>query len=104
MQKLGLIGKQLTEVLTLVGYSSDIGKEVLQMITKLSKLAPSDPNAAAERRNIEQMAMKNTQQNQQMQQLKQQQAGGGGQPGAGGAPPPAQPGAQPGMGGMPRAA
>lgn len=98
MQKLGLIGKQLTEILTLVGYSSDLGKEVLKMLTSISKLAPSDPNAAAERRNIEQMAMKNTEQNQQMQQLKAQQAGGGGQPGAGGAP------AQPAMGGMPRAA
>lgn len=93
LQKLGLIGKQLTEILNLVGYSSDVGKEVLEMLRKISKLTPSDANAAQERRTIEQMAMKNTQQNQQMQAMKQQQATGaaGGQPGGGMPQPPSAP-------------
>lgn len=96
MQKLGLIGKQLTEILNLVGYSSDVGKEVLEMLRKISKLTPADANAAQERRTIEQMAMKNTQQNQQMQAMKQQgqqpgAAGAGGQPGGGMPQPPSAP-------------
>lgn len=95
LQKLGLIGKQLTEILNLAGYNSEIGKEVLEMLRKISKLTPSDANAAQERRSIEQMAMKNTQQNQQMQQLKQQQMQGAG---AGGPPQPPQAPSMPKMG------
>ena len=73
----------------MAGAASDIGKACLEALNKLVKFVPAGSvSPAAEKNNIEQMAMKNAQQNQQMQALKAQSAGGG-QPGA--APPmPAQ--------------
>ena len=94
-QRLGLVVKQLEELLPMAGAGSEIGKAVLEALNKLVKLVPSGSvNPAAAKNNIEQMAMKNQQQNQQMQAIKAQ-AMKGGQPGGapGGAP-----------GGMPQAA
>lgn len=94
LQKLGLVVKQLTDILSMTGVQSDVGKGVLEALNKLAKLSPAGSTSpAGEKNNIEQMMMRNAQQNQQMQALKQQQ--GGGQP---------QPGAQPGAPPMPRAA
>lgn len=83
MQRLGMVIKQLTEMLPLIGATSEIGKSVMKAIQDLAKHVPAGANnQAAERNNLERMMMQNTQQGQQMQQMRQQQA----QPGAG-APP-----------------
>jgi hypothetical protein len=87
VQKLGTILKTLTEVLSMVGASSEMGKELLPMITKLAKLVPpGSVSPAGEANNIQNMALKNAQ-NTQMMQMMKQGAGGGGQ----GAPPPPMP-------------
>ncbi|MDE2099013.1 MAG: hypothetical protein KGL39_17295 [Patescibacteria group bacterium] len=75
-QRLGLVVKQLEMLIPLAGATSEMGKAVLEALNKLVKYVPSGSvSPAAEKNNIEQMAMKNAQQNQQMQALKQQQAG-----------------------------
>lgn len=104
---MGLIAKQLTEMLNLTGVQSDMGKTILKMLNDASKIAPpGSVSPAQEKNNIESMAMKNAANNQQMAQLKQQMAGGGapggappGMPGPGGPAPggPAPAGAMPGM-------
>ena len=87
-QRLGLVIKQLEELIPMAGATSEIGKACLDALNKLVKyVPPGSVNPAAAKNNIEQMAMKNAQNNQQMQAIKQQSAGGG-QPGG-------QPGAQP---------
>ncbi len=94
LQRLGSITKQLTELLSLSGAMSDVGKVVLEVLPKLTKLVPpGSVSPASEKNHIEQMQMKNTQQNSQMQALKAQQMQQAGQ--GGGGQPPAQ---------MPRAA
>jgi hypothetical protein len=83
-QKLGLIVKQLEEIIPMAGAASEIGKAALEALNKLVKLVPAGSvTPAAQKNNIEAMAMKNAQQNQQMQALKQQrmqEGQGGGQP------------------------
>jgi hypothetical protein len=77
MQKLGMATKLLTEALPLVGATSEVGMQVMDMIKKLAKhVQPGQLNPAAERNNIEQMAMKNQQNSQMQQQMKAAQAGG----------------------------
>ena len=90
-QRLGLIIKQLEEIIPMAGATTDIGKACLDALNKLVKYVPAGSvNPAAQKNNIEQMAMKNTQQNAQMQALKAQRMGqGGGQPQGG--PPQGQP-------------
>ena len=91
MQRLGLVIKQLTEILPLAGASSDIGKTVLDVLTKLTKHVPSGSNTQASERNaIDQMAMKNAQAAQTNKALQ-----GGGQPGGGQGQPPMGGGGQP---------
>ena len=81
-QRLGLVIKQLEDLIPLAGATTDIGKACLDALNKLVKYVPAGSvSPASAKNNIEQMAMKNAQQNQQMQALKQQQ---------GGAQPPAQ--------------
>ena len=78
----------------MAGATTEIGKACLEALNKLVKYVPAGSvNPAAQKNNIEQMAMKNTQQNAQMQALKQQrmQGGQGGQP-QGGAPQGQMPG------------
>lgn len=90
-QRLGLVVKQLTELLPLAGAGSDMGQAILKALTSLTKYVPSGSvSPAAEKSNIERMSMQNTQQNAQMQALKQQSAGGA-QPPPGG---PQMPGAR----------
>jgi len=74
-QRLGLVIKQLEELIPLAGAASDIGKACLDALNKLVKFVPAGSvSPAAEKNNIEQMAMRNAQSNQQMQALKQMQA------------------------------
>ena len=88
-QRLGLIIKQLEEIVSTAGAASEIGKDALKMLNIAVKhVPPGAVNPAAAKNNIDQMSMKNTQNMQQMAQMKQAQAGG--QPGApGGVPSPA---------------
>ena len=81
MKRVGLVVKQLTEVLQLAGATSDIGKDILKAINMLVKHVPSGAvTPADDRNNIERMSMQNTQNSQMQQQMKQQAAQGGGQP------------------------
>jgi len=80
-QRLGLVVKQLEQLIPLAGAASDIGKACLEALNKLVKYVPAGSvSPAGEKNNIDQMAMRNAQQNQQMQALKAQQAQGGQQP------------------------
>ena len=82
LQRLGLVVKQLSELVPLAGATTDIGKDILKALTTLTKHVPSGSvTPAAEKNNIERMSMQNTQSNQQMQALKQQMAQGGQQGG-----------------------
>ena len=76
-QRLGLVIKQLEELIPMAGATSEIGKACLDALNKLVKYVPAGSvSPAAQKNNIEQMAMKNQQQNQQMQALKQQRMQG----------------------------
>ena len=76
-QRLGLVIKQLEELVSLAGATSEVGQAALKMLNIGVKLVPpGSVTPASAKNNIEQMAMKNAQQNQQMQALKAQQAGG----------------------------
>ena len=78
MQRLGLVIKQLTDILPLAGATSDIGKTVLDVLGKLAKHVPAGSNTQASERNaIDQMAMKNAQAAQTNQALQKQSMGGG---------------------------
>ena len=86
-QRLGLVIKQLEELVSMAGATTEVGQAALKMLNIGVKMVPpGSVTPASAKNNIEQMAMKNAQQNQQMQALKAQ--GAGGQPGA--APMPAQ--------------
>ena len=77
---MGLIVKQLQDMLQMVGAGSEIGKTVLKMLNMGVKLVPSGSvTPAAERGNLERMQMQNTQNNQQLAALKQSQGGQQGQ-------------------------
>lgn len=72
LQRLGSVVKQLEELIPLVGAASEPGREVLKALGILVKLVPAGSQSpAAQRNNIEQMAMRNTRDNQQMKQLEQ---------------------------------
>ena len=90
LQRLGLVVKQLEELIPVAGATTDVGKAVLEALNKLVKLVPpGSVSPAAQKNNIEQLAMRNTQNNAQMQAVmaQRQQAQGGGAPGgAPGAP------------------
>jgi hypothetical protein len=100
LQKLGPILKQLHEVVPLVGFSSEIGKAVMDAISKIAKLVPAGSvSPASESNQLQNALMRSQQQNAQMQSLKPPGGMLGG-PSGGGAP-----GGMPGGGpGMPRAA
>jgi len=76
MQRLGLVIKQLTDLLGLAGAGSDIGKDILKMLNIATKHVPAGAvSPAAEKNNIERMAMQNAQQGQQAAQMRAQQPG-----------------------------
>jgi hypothetical protein len=81
LQRLGSVIKMMTDILPLVGATTDAGKELMKAMTGLSKYVPAGSvSPAADRNNIEQAAMRNTQNNQQMQAVQQMRQGGA-QPG-----------------------
>ncbi len=78
LQRLGVCLKQLEQLVPMAGTTSELGKDVLDALRKLSKHVPSGSvTPAAEKNNIQQMMMRNTQGNEQMQALKAAQSGGG---------------------------
>jgi hypothetical protein len=80
---LGLVLKQLGDIIQLAGATSEMGLAIMDMIKKGSKFVPQGSvTPAAEKNQIDNMAMKNTQNNQQMQAIMAQKAQGG--PAAGG--------------------
>ena len=84
LKRVGLVVKQLTDILSLAGATSDIGKDILKAINMLVKHVPSGAvTPADEKANLERMSMQNTQNSQMQQQMK----AGAAQGGAGGPPP-----------------
>jgi hypothetical protein len=85
VQTLGVFASKLPEMISMVGFSSDLGKELTNIMTKLAKHLPSgggnDPTS--ERNVLNRMQQTNAQNMQQVQQVKPQMPPGGG----GGAPP-----------------
>ena len=90
-QRLGLVIKQLEELVSMAGATTEVGQAALKMLNIGVKLVPAGSvSPATSKNNIEQMAMKNAQQNQQMQALKAQRMQGQGGPAQQGAQMPAQ--------------
>lgn len=74
LQRLGVVVKQLEQLLPMAGASSELGKDVLDALRKLTKHVPSGSvTPAAEKGQLERTMMANTQNNQQMQALRQSQ-------------------------------
>lgn len=87
LQKVGVMVKQVQDVMQMVGAGSEIGKDLLKVLNILVKMAPAGNVSNASERNIlEQSLMKNTQNGQTMAALKQSQSAPA-KPGAGAAPP-----------------
>jgi len=87
MQRVGVLVKQMTEILPMVGATSELGQALMKSMTSLAKhVPPGSTSNAAEKNSIEKMAIQNQQNGQMQQQMKQP-----GQSGA--APPPSMPGA-----------
>lgn len=102
MQQLGVVVKQLEQMVPLAGANSELGQVVLKTLTQLAKFSPPGAVTPAGERNVlEGAMMKNAAQAPMIAMLRQRMAeaaGGGG----GGAPPPGAgggmpPGAQPRM-------
>lgn len=88
MQQLGVINRQLTEILSKVGPSSELGQTILDVLKKLSRHAePGSVTPQQEANQLQKAQLQNAQNGQVLQMLRQQ----GNQPQGG----PAQPG-QPG--------
>jgi hypothetical protein len=91
MQKVATAIKFLEAALSQVGSTSDIGKVVLESLTKLSKMAPPGSVSQAAQRNELDEAQRKNMQAQQMQKQLNAPPGAGGQPGGapgGGMPQP----------------
>ena len=72
-QRLGLVIKQLEELISMSGATSEVGQAALKMLNIGVKLVPAGAvTPAAQKNSLDQMQMKNQQQNQQMQALKAQ--------------------------------
>ena len=91
---MGLVLKQLGEMIPLAGATSEMGMAIMDMIKKGSKFVPQGSvTPAGEKNQIDNMAMKNQQNNQQMQAIMAQKAQAGAQGGAPGGQPGAEMGA-----------
>ena len=78
MQRVGVLVKQMTEILPMIGATSDLGQALMKSITALAKHVPPGSNSnAAEKNAIEKMALQNQQNGAMQQQLKTQPPGGG---------------------------
>lgn len=83
MQRVGVVLKQLEQLVPMLGSTSPNGKIIMDVIGKLSKLVPpGSVTPAAMKNNVESLALQNAQQNQQMQALRAQGGAGGAKPGA----------------------
>jgi hypothetical protein len=72
MQRVGVLVKQMTDILPMVGATSDLGQALMKSITALAKHVPPGSNSnAAEKNSIEKMAIQNQQNGAMQQQLKQ---------------------------------
>lgn len=79
LQRLGVITKQLEEMLPLVGASSPLGQDILDALKKFTKHVPAGSvSPQAQKNTLEQALMKSIQNGQQMSALKAQPPGGGG--------------------------
>jgi len=82
MQRVGLIVKQMSEILPLVGATSEVGQALMKAMTALAKHVPPGTNSNMQERNqIEKMALQNRQNGDMQQQLRQQMMQGQGQGG-----------------------
>ena len=89
MQRVGVIVKQMAEILPMVGATTELGAALMKAMTALGKhVPPGTTDNVAERNAIEKMAMQNAQQGKMVQQMR------GAQPGQGAAPPQPMPMAQ----------
>jgi hypothetical protein len=80
LQRLGVVIRQLEQLVPMLGIASDPGKDVMKALNMLAKhVPPGAVTPAAEKNSIEKMAMQNAQQGQQMQQMRKM-----GSPAAGG--------------------
>jgi hypothetical protein len=87
MQGMAVAVKALEQLLPLFGSGSDQGKDVMKAIQTLSKhIPPGAVTPAAERNQLEKMALQQTQDSQMMARMKQAQAAPQGQPPQGGMP------------------
>lgn len=74
LQRVGVIIKQVQDVMQMVGAGSEPGKDLLKALNILVKMVPSgNVSNASERNMLEQSLMRNTQNGQQQQMLKQSQ-------------------------------
>lgn len=81
MQRLGMIVKQLGDLIPMLGATSEIGQAVMKAVQNLAKhVPPGAVTPASEKNTLEQLALKNAQQNQTVQQMRQQGQGGQGGP------------------------
>lgn len=89
VQKIGVLIKQMTDILPMVGATSELGQAVMKAIQSFAKFVqPGAVTPTAERNVLEQGMIKNAQQSAMLQQLRQMAAqGGGGQPPQAGGPP-----------------
>ena len=88
MQQLGVFASKLPEMISMVGFSSELGKELTNIMSKLAKHMPSGGNDPTSERNVlNRMQQTNAQNMQQVQQAKPQAPQGGAPPGG----PPSMP-------------
>lgn len=75
LQRVGVVIKQVQDIMQMVGAGSEPGKDLLKALNILVKMVPSgNVSNASERNMLEQSLMRNTQNGQQQQMLKQSQA------------------------------
>jgi hypothetical protein len=102
LQQLGVVVKQLEQLVPMVGASSELGAAVLKMLPQLAKFTPPGAVTPAGERNVLEGAMlQNARQGPLLAQIRQSMAGG---PGGPGGAPGGAPGGMAGGGGPPSAA
>ena len=88
MQIMSVVAQHLTQALSHAGATSELGGKILDLLQKVSKMAPPGSSSPAGQKNVmDQAQLRNAQQNQMAQQMRarmMQGGGGGGPPGAGG--------------------
>jgi len=81
VQRLGNVVNQLTEMIPMVGATSELGQALMKGIQIFAKhVPPGASNPSAERNNLQRMMMQNSQNMQMGQQMRPQAPPQGGQP------------------------